>query len=236
MTQLGMTSIMVIHQPRYSLFTLFDDVLLLGKGGETVYLGPSTGALSYFERLGFKMAAHENPADWLMDLISGEVPNDRIPNFEPSMLFDLWERNKDSVNTTGEESIARPWTHHDDRLALARVLTDEWEKIDVDNNGLMDEQELQKLLTLCTCSEPEMEVVRELIERMAGHSAQVVTRQQFLDFLAGLQDVVAHDKKLVEDTVSTVEYPSTSVFFMCSACRMCLTQHCSCNCATTIVS
>lgn len=44
MCQLGMTSIMVIHQPRYSLFTLFDDVLLLGKGGQTVYLGPSLRA------------------------------------------------------------------------------------------------------------------------------------------------------------------------------------------------
>merc|ERR1719419_1130466 len=44
MTRLGMTSIMVVHQPRYSLFTLFDDVLLLGKGGRTVFLGPSLGA------------------------------------------------------------------------------------------------------------------------------------------------------------------------------------------------
>merc|ERR1719507_2468350 len=54
MCQLGMTSIMVIHQPRYSLFTLFDDVLLLGKGGQTVYLGPALGAKGYFESLGFE--------------------------------------------------------------------------------------------------------------------------------------------------------------------------------------
>merc|ERR1719277_1933114 len=66
MCQLGMSSIMVIHQPRYSLFTLFDDVLLLGKGGQTVYLGPSVGAKSYFEGLGFVMPANENPADWFM--------------------------------------------------------------------------------------------------------------------------------------------------------------------------
>ncbi|CAK0888590.1 unnamed protein product, partial [Prorocentrum cordatum] len=38
-TDLGMTIIMVIHQPRYSLFKLFDQVLLLGIGGRTVYLG-----------------------------------------------------------------------------------------------------------------------------------------------------------------------------------------------------
>lgn len=33
----------VIHQPRYSLFTHIDDVLLLGKGGRTAYIGPTTG-------------------------------------------------------------------------------------------------------------------------------------------------------------------------------------------------
>ena len=50
---------MVVHQPRYSLFTLFDNVLLLGMGGRTVYLGESVGALPYFRDLGFKMPEHE---------------------------------------------------------------------------------------------------------------------------------------------------------------------------------
>merc|ERR1719188_918368 len=55
MTQLGMTIVMVIHQPRYSLFTQIDDVLLLGKGGRTVYTGPTDRAVEYFEGLGFTM-------------------------------------------------------------------------------------------------------------------------------------------------------------------------------------
>jgi hypothetical protein len=42
MTSLGMTVITVIHQPRYSIFKLFDEVLLLGVGGKTVYQGPSS--------------------------------------------------------------------------------------------------------------------------------------------------------------------------------------------------
>ncbi|CAE8667140.1 unnamed protein product [Polarella glacialis] len=84
--ELGMTSIMVIHQPRYSLFTLFDEVLLLGRG----LSGPSLGAVPYFKRLGFDIPATENPADWLMDLISGEIRSKTMPNFEPSMLFDPW--------------------------------------------------------------------------------------------------------------------------------------------------
>ncbi len=34
---------------------MFDDVLLLGKGGKTVYLGPTEDALKYFEELGFEV-------------------------------------------------------------------------------------------------------------------------------------------------------------------------------------
>ena len=34
---LNLTIAAVIHQPRYEIFTLFDDVLLLGKGGKTVF-------------------------------------------------------------------------------------------------------------------------------------------------------------------------------------------------------
>lgn len=49
-------------QPRYSIFRAFDDVLLLGKGGRQVYLGPSRLALPYFESLGFTLPPNENPA------------------------------------------------------------------------------------------------------------------------------------------------------------------------------
>ena len=39
LANLGMTVIAVIHQPRFSIFALFDQLLLLGKGGATVYNG-----------------------------------------------------------------------------------------------------------------------------------------------------------------------------------------------------
>jgi len=42
---------------------MFDNVLLLGKGGRTVYIGPTKGVLPYFESLGFKCPEHVNPAD-----------------------------------------------------------------------------------------------------------------------------------------------------------------------------
>jgi hypothetical protein len=41
---------------------MFDDVMLLGKGGRLVFLGPSTLALPYFQQIGFDLPPNENPA------------------------------------------------------------------------------------------------------------------------------------------------------------------------------
>lgn len=103
----GITVISVIHQPRYDIFTMFHDVLLLGKGGRTVYLGPTADAVAYFESLGFEMPAHCNPADFLIDVVSGSVPRKGHPEYVKEDLFQLWidhqKQKKDSVFETDAE-------------------------------------------------------------------------------------------------------------------------------------
>jgi ABC-type multidrug transport system ATPase subunit len=37
----GVTAAAVIHQPSFQVFCMFDDVVLLAKGGRTAYYGPS---------------------------------------------------------------------------------------------------------------------------------------------------------------------------------------------------
>ena len=60
---------MVIHQPRFDIFTMLDDLVLLAKGGDPVYLGPRAKATSYFESLGYTCPAKINPADFVIDII-----------------------------------------------------------------------------------------------------------------------------------------------------------------------
>jgi len=200
MCQLGMTSIMVIHQPRYSLFTLFDDVLLLGKGGKAVYLGPSAGAKPYFESLGFEMPVNENPADWFMDVISGEVPNDQIPNFKPEMLFDMWREK--AAERTGNPNLLRQGSdtrllsQAEERAILSQKLQEAWEHIDVNHDGVMQADELKQLLAHCSSIQPQADIVRELMDRMAGDGAREVTKYQFLDYLCSLSADVANDQTL----------------------------------------
>jgi ABC-type multidrug transport system ATPase subunit len=90
--KLGMNISMVIHQPRYSLFTLIDDVLLLGVGGKTVFFGPTGDALPYFEDFGFLCPPTENPSDFFLDVISGQVSLPENPTFEAKLLPEWWKQ------------------------------------------------------------------------------------------------------------------------------------------------
>ena len=47
----GRVIIMSIHQPRYSIYKLFDSLTLMSRG-RIVYHGPAANALNYFFRLG----------------------------------------------------------------------------------------------------------------------------------------------------------------------------------------
>eukprot|EP00475_Leptophrys_vorax_P004996 TRINITY_DN13004_c0_g1_i1.p1 TRINITY_DN13004_c0_g1~~TRINITY_DN13004_c0_g1_i1.p1 ORF type:complete len:553 (+),score=127.25 TRINITY_DN13004_c0_g1_i1:445-2103(+) len=103
--QLGMNVSMVIHQPRYSLFTLIDDVLLLGVGGRTVFLGPTNQAQTYFEKLGFKCPPAENPADFFLDIISGQISLPDNPSFEVGHLPVLWNKVQRVPEYLSDDSI-----------------------------------------------------------------------------------------------------------------------------------
>lgn len=51
----GRTIIMSIHQPRYSIYRLFDTLTLL-VSGKMVYHGPAANALNYFANIGEYLA------------------------------------------------------------------------------------------------------------------------------------------------------------------------------------
>jgi len=70
----GQAILCTIHQPSAELFQAFDRLLLLRKGGQTVYFGDlghnSTTVIHYFEENGSrKCDADENPAEFMLDVI-----------------------------------------------------------------------------------------------------------------------------------------------------------------------
>ncbi|NXG40106.1 ABCG2 protein, partial [Dromaius novaehollandiae] len=67
----GRTIIFSIHQPRYSIFKLFDSLTLLALG-KVLYHGPAMQALEYFRSIGYECEPFNNPADFFLDVINGD--------------------------------------------------------------------------------------------------------------------------------------------------------------------
>jgi ABC-type multidrug transport system ATPase subunit/ABC-type multidrug transport system permease subunit len=67
----GRTIVFTIHQPSVEVLSLFDRLLLLGRG-RTVYSGTNAEMLDYFASIGYKCPPWENPANYLMDTIHGD--------------------------------------------------------------------------------------------------------------------------------------------------------------------
>lgn len=73
LSQGGMTIIASVHQPRPSIVAQFHKLMAMADG-QCVFFGPTSTFLPYFENtLGMDVPAHENPTDWLLDLLNPAI-------------------------------------------------------------------------------------------------------------------------------------------------------------------
>ncbi|KAI9733554.1 MAG: hypothetical protein M1834_003155 [Cirrosporium novae-zelandiae] len=77
LAEAGQSVLCTIHQPSQSLFEQFDNLLLLARGGKTVYFGEtgdkSSILKSYFARYGASCPPDVNPAEHMIDVVSGNA-------------------------------------------------------------------------------------------------------------------------------------------------------------------
>ncbi|KAM0307410.1 hypothetical protein ACHAPM_000125 [Fusarium culmorum] len=73
----GQAVLVTIHQPSAQLFSQFDTLLLLAKGGKTVYFGDigdqAKTVSGYFGRYGAPCPKDVNPAEFIIDVVSGHL-------------------------------------------------------------------------------------------------------------------------------------------------------------------
>ncbi|KAK7299912.1 hypothetical protein RJT34_10741 [Clitoria ternatea] len=74
----GRTIITTIHQPSSRIFHMFDKLLLISEG-YPVYYGKARDSMQYFSSLKFTPEIPMNPAEFLLDLATGQVNNINIP-------------------------------------------------------------------------------------------------------------------------------------------------------------
>uniref|UniRef100_A0AAY4ANT2 ABC transporter domain-containing protein n=1 Tax=Denticeps clupeoides TaxID=299321 RepID=A0AAY4ANT2_9TELE len=108
MANRGQTIIMSIHQPRYSIYRLFDTLTLL-VSGKLVYHGPTQNALDYFGNIGYACEAHNNPADFFLDIINGDSTSSSIED----RLVEEYQNCSYAIETKSElERIAQGKDHN----------------------------------------------------------------------------------------------------------------------------
>ncbi|KAF5379148.1 hypothetical protein D9615_006042 [Tricholomella constricta] len=92
----GQAILCTIHQPSAELFQVFDRMLLLRKGGQTVYFGDlgknATTLINYFERNGSRECLpDENPAEFMLDVIGAGATATSAINWH-----DVWSSSEES--------------------------------------------------------------------------------------------------------------------------------------------
>jgi ATP-binding cassette, subfamily G (WHITE), member 2, SNQ2 len=98
----GTAILCTIHQPSAELFQQFDRLLLLKKGGQTVYFGDlgknATTLIDYFQRSGARrIDSTENPAEYMLDIIgAGETATTDID------WYGKWNTSQEARNVQQE--------------------------------------------------------------------------------------------------------------------------------------
>lgn len=100
------TIIFSIHQPRYSIFKLFDTLYLLANG-RCIYHGPSNEVLPYFQSNGFRCEEHDNPADFLLDVSQGDYQSDTNQKAGQLVRYLNEQYQKSSIYSTVKEEANR---------------------------------------------------------------------------------------------------------------------------------
>ncbi|KAJ3709354.1 hypothetical protein LUZ61_013059 [Rhynchospora tenuis] len=100
----GRTVVCTIHQPSIDIFEAFDELFLMKRGGEEIYVGPlghhSKDLISYFEAIPgvSKIKDGYNPATWMLEVSTIAQEEALGINFaEAYRNSELYQRNKEII-------------------------------------------------------------------------------------------------------------------------------------------
>lgn len=132
----GQAVLVTIHQPSALLFKEFDTLLLLARGGKTVYFGDIGDEAStlkdYFARNGAPCPQDVNPAEHMIDVVSGDASQGKDWN---KIWLESPEHNEVSleVDRIIKEAAGKPPGTSDDGYEFAMPL---WEQMKLVTNRM----------------------------------------------------------------------------------------------------
>ncbi|KAG0538404.1 hypothetical protein BDA96_03G233200 [Sorghum bicolor] len=114
----GRTVVCTIHQPSIDIFEAFDELFLMKRGGEEIYVGPlghhSSELIKYFEGIHGvkKIKDGYNPATWMLEVTT--ISQEEILGVDFSDLYkksELYQRNKALIQELSEPSVGSTDLH-----------------------------------------------------------------------------------------------------------------------------
>uniref|UniRef100_A0A8C9TYQ7 ATP binding cassette subfamily G member 2 (JR blood group) n=1 Tax=Scleropages formosus TaxID=113540 RepID=A0A8C9TYQ7_SCLFO len=121
MASQGRTIILSIHQPRYSIYRLFDTLTLL-VSGKQVYHGPAQSALDYFANIGYACEAHNNPADFFLDVINGDSTAFSLAKIQNSEGTSIVHPSRKSIEERLVEEYRKCTQYQETKTVLENIM------------------------------------------------------------------------------------------------------------------
>ena len=108
----GRAVVAVIHQPRYEIFSRFDQIILLGLNKRVVFHGPPSAVIPYFAGYGLHPQPNQNIADFIVDAVS-DAANTEVMDRMANDTFDVvtsyidWSRSADASRIINDDKKSR---------------------------------------------------------------------------------------------------------------------------------
>ncbi|KAI1850301.1 hypothetical protein JX266_004159 [Neoarthrinium moseri] len=106
--RLGISVIVIIHQPRMEIFEMLDNLILLGNG-QIIYEGPEDQVRPFFEGVGYHFPPHSNFGDVVTDIITGNGrAYKKSGEISKESLISHWANSRQSsaIRASRPESMA----------------------------------------------------------------------------------------------------------------------------------
>ncbi len=130
MARAGRVVVSVIHQPRSSIYSLFDRLLLLSEG-RTIFMGKASEAVDYFAKQGYPCPNLYNPADYFLDTLSPDTRTAEEDKESQSRIMSLaqsWDKERldrfDNGENRDRASSTNSDTADDTKANITSALTD----------------------------------------------------------------------------------------------------------------
>ncbi|UNI23908.1 hypothetical protein JDV02_009700 [Purpureocillium takamizusanense] len=124
----GQAVLVTIHQPSAQLFAQFDTLLLLAKGGKTVYFGDigeqANTIKEYFGRYGAPCPMEANPAEHMIDVVSGSLSQGKDWN-EVWLSSPEYEKMTTELDRIVDDAASKPPGTVDDGHEFAMPMWDQ---------------------------------------------------------------------------------------------------------------